>query len=148
MKEKDALIQHLLSTHLESVSRLQHQHSELEESRNSESKSTAGDKHEVGRAMAQNELDNLGKRLAEQKERVNAIRNLSLEPSLEVKAGSLVETNSGIYFLAVGIGKVEMEGKTYFVVSPISPIGQAMLGKEVGDSIAFRERDIAVITIS
>jgi hypothetical protein len=119
----------------------------LEESRNSESKSTAGDKHAVGRAMAQTELDTLAKRLGELKERANTLKNLPLEKSDLIKTGSLIETSSGVYFMAMGFGKVELEGQTYFVISPASPIGQVMLGKKQGDAFRFRDNEVKISKI-
>jgi transcription elongation GreA/GreB family factor len=145
---KKKLAQHLLEGILEKIQELNEQIGGLEESRNSESKSTAGDKHEVGRAMMQTELDNLSKRLAELKERANSLKNLSLEKSTEVQNGSLIETTSGVYFMALGLGKVEMEGETYFVTSPVSPVGQALLGKKTGETVQFRNQKITITNLS
>lgn len=145
---KAKLAQHLKEGILEKIQELSGQINGLEESRNSESKSTAGDKHEVGRAMAQTELDNLSKRLIELKEQANSLKNVPLEKSAFVQTGSLVETTSGVYFMAMGIGKVEMEGKIYFVISPASPIGQVLLGKKTGDNVQFRNQVITIINLS
>lgn len=145
--EKQRLIQFLLANAEEKITELTQQAESLQESRNTESKSTAGDKHAVGRAMAQTELDTLEKRIAELKEQANTIKHLPLEPQVKVDRGSLVETAQGVYFLAVGVGKVEIEGKTYFVISPAAPIGQAMLGKKQEDEFVFRGQNMAVIHI-
>ena len=76
---------------------------DLEASKNSESKSTAGDKHEVGRAMAQNELDNLKKRFAELKGNLATLTQLDLSKSEQVKSGSLVKTKTAIFILFVNV---------------------------------------------
>ncbi len=144
---KVELIRFLLENTDAKIKELQVQIEGLEESRNSESKSTAGDKHAVGRAMAQTELDTLAKRLAELKESANAIKNIPTKPSTEVKAGSLVETDSGIYFVAIGMGKIELNGQAYFIISPASPIGQAMLGKKQGETFQFREQMMMIKSI-
>jgi len=145
---KVKLIRFLLENTEAKIKELQIQIEGLEESRNSESKSTAGDKHAVGRAMAQTELDTLAKRLTELKESANVIKNISIEPSTEVKIGSLVETDSGIYFVAIGKGKIELDGKAYFGISPASPIGQAMLGKKKGETFQFRQQHILIKAIT
>ncbi|HKK40467.1 MAG TPA: hypothetical protein VJ949_13685 [Cryomorphaceae bacterium] len=145
---KKNLIEYLLANAKGKIEELTQQIEELKESRNSESKSTAGDKHAVGRAMAQTELDTLEKRIVELKEKANAIKNLPIEPKEEVGSGSLVETSQGMYFLAVGLGKIELDGKSYFIVSPAAPIGQAMLGKRNGDVFVFRELEILIMGIS
>ncbi|MCZ4409843.1 GreA/GreB family elongation factor [Cryomorphaceae bacterium 1068] len=144
---KVELIRFLLENTNEKIKELQVQIEGLEESRNSESKSTAGDKHAVGRAMAQTELDNLSKRLIELKEQANSLKHLPSEKSAFVQTGSLVETTSGVYFMAMGMGKVELDGKIYFVISPASPIGQAMLGKRRDESVEFRGQEITLISI-
>ncbi len=46
-------------------------------------------------------------------------------------------TDKGSYFVAIGIGKVTLEGKRYFCVSPDSPIGRLLIGKRGGDEVVF-----------
>jgi transcription elongation GreA/GreB family factor len=144
---KEKIVKALLAEFSAKADDLQNEIQSLEASRNNESKSTAGDKHEVGRAMAQTELDTMEKRLATLKEQANTIKNLPLDLQNKVGRGSLVETSNGLYFLAVGFGKVEVGGKSYFVISPAAPIGQAMLGKKAGDQFEFRGQNMAVRTI-
>lgn len=145
---KQQLVEFLLANAEEKIAELTEQAEGLKESRNTESKSTAGDKHAVGRAMAQTELDTLEKRIAELKERANTIKNLPLDPREEAGRGSLVETTNGLYFLAVGFGKAEMDGKAYFVISPAAPIGQAMLGKKAGEPIEFRGQEMTITALT
>jgi len=122
--------------------------SDLEESKNSESKSTAGDKHEVGRAMAQNELDNLKKRFAELKGNLATLNQLDLSISEEVRSGSLVKTESAIFMLGLGVGRFNFEGEAIFVISPVSPIGQVLLGKKMDDAFSFNGKTHNIIDLS
>lgn len=115
----------------------------------SDTKSSAGDKHEVGRAMVQQELD----KLEEQRAKI-----LALQQELErvpqervydrVAFGSLVTTDQGRYFIAIGLGAVEVDGGPYYAISLASPIGQALKDKRVGEVIAFNGRRFAVLAIS
>jgi len=146
--EKIRLVQSLLANAKEKIAELTDQADDLKESRNTESKSTAGDKHAVGRAMAQTELDTIEKRIAELKEQSNLIKHLPVESQKEVASGSLVRTSQGVYFLAIGIGKMESDGKTYFVISPAAPIGQAMLGKKKGENFQFQNKQITIEDLS
>jgi hypothetical protein len=98
--------------------------------------------------MAQTELDNLSKRFTELKEQANFLKNLSEENFNKVQNGSLIETTMGTYFMAMGLGKVELEGQTYFIISPASPIGQAMLGKVQGDAFRFRDQEMTILSLS
>ncbi len=108
------------------------------EAGNSEDKSSAGDKHETGRAMAQIDQENARKQLHEARELKNAL--LKINPELNAAkalAGSIVVTDKNIFYIAVAAGKIEMDGITVFVLSPASPIGQKLLGLTAGDQMEF-----------
>ena len=51
--------------------------------------------------------------------------------------GSLIKTNSGLFYISIGLGKVTIENKTIFVISAISPIGKLLLNKKEKDSFSF-----------
>jgi transcription elongation GreA/GreB family factor len=48
-----------------------------------------------------------------------------------------MEANGMLYFVATGIGKVEIDQKTVMVISKESPIAAAMMGKKLKDSFQF-----------
>nr|WP_321223421.1 hypothetical protein [uncultured Psychroserpens sp.] len=54
-----------------------------------------------------------------------------------VVLGSLVKTDSSSFYLAVSIGKVEIDDENYFIISKSSPIGELLINKTVGDRITF-----------
>lgn len=146
-KIKEKILDLLIRETESKITEIRNEIKELESSRNSETKSTAGDKHEVGRAMAQSELENLSKRLVEVKERHSRLKQIDLSPSSMAKSGSLVVTSNATYFIAVGQGKIEVEKETFFVVSPASPIGQVLLDKKSGDKISFRNQEIILTAV-
>ena len=100
----------------------------------SESKSTAGDKHETGRAMIHLEQEKLHQQLAEAKLMVAELQVVGPDSNSTIGLGSLVKTNRGIFYLAASLGKVQLEETDYFVVSVKAPIAKQFLGKEAGDS--------------
>ena len=51
--------------------------------------------------------------------------------------GSLIKTDISNFYLAVSIGKVEIDNENYFILSKSSPIGELLTNKTVGDSITF-----------
>jgi len=61
-----------------------------------------------------------------------------------VSFGTVVETDDQILFVSVGLGKLEIENKTYYAISPLVPFYQAMKGKQKGDTFIFRERTIII----
>ena len=101
----------------------------------SESKSTAGDKHETGRAMIHLEQEKLHQQLAEAKLILAEFQQIDSELKNEkVGLGSLVKTNKGTFYLAASIGKVEFNEADYFVVSAKAPIAKQFLGKHAGET--------------
>lgn len=112
----------------------------------SETKSSAGDKHETGRAMLQLEMEKAGQQLAGINQMEAVLAKVSVEnKSTIVCLGSLVITNKANYYLAISAGKLTIESKDYFAVSTNSPIGKQLLGKKVGDIIPFNEANILEI---
>ena len=111
----------------------------LNESLGSETKSTAGDKHETGRAMIQLEREKLGRQLLEaEKTKVIFERIPSKYNSTStIGLGSLVRTDSTIYFMAISAGRFVEDGDEVFCISVATPIGKLLLGKSLGDVISF-----------
>lgn len=104
----------------------------------SETKSSAGDKHETGRAMVQLEMEKIGKQMLEFQQMKFCLGKLDLSFSSMIRMGSVVKTNQSNYFIAIGLGKIEIAKELYYAVSPSSPIGKMLLGKKVKDSILFQ----------
>lgn len=119
------------------IAELQQQLTRLRNDAESEGKSTAGDKHETGRAMIQLEQEQLGKQLHEQENLLAALNqwNEGIH-STTVVSGSLVKTNRGYFYLTVGLGKILIETETVFVLSALSPLGKNLLSKQVGEQFA------------
>ena len=106
----------------------------IKESIAGEDKSSAGDKFETARAMAQKEMELLIQQLRKAQNDASILEQIKPEKKLETgQLGSVVITKTKKLFLACAIGKVEVKGETIFVVSPISPIGKSILGKKVGE---------------
>lgn len=106
----------------------------------SETKSSAGDKHETGRAMLQLEIEKASQQLAEIDQMKTIIAKISLENSKVIRLGSLVITDKANYFLAISAGEIVISDIPYYAVSTGSPIGKLLLGKKVGDSIFFKQK--------
>lgn len=115
------------------------------ESSQTETKSSAGDKYETGRAMAQLEIENNSRHLAEAKRLLQTLQMIDCtKASISAQLGSIVFTPQATYFLSISIGQVHLAGKTFLVISPASPIGQAMLGKRAGDDFLFAGKTVTI----
>jgi transcription elongation GreA/GreB family factor len=114
------------------------------ESRDSDTKSSAGDKFETGREMMQREMDKLS---ALVDNTLNSIAKLDriadLPASMVISEGSLVETDQETYFISIGYGKL---GSVY-AISIESPLGVELKGKKVGDRVEMRGRNITIKSI-
>ncbi len=105
---------------------------------NSEDKSSAGDKHETGRAMAQLESEKAAKQMQESLDLLAVLKKINPgQASTNASLGSLVETSQGNFYLSVAAGKVELEGYQSFAISPGAPIGAKLMGLKIGESAEF-----------
>jgi transcription elongation GreA/GreB family factor len=118
---------------------------EAQEAANDDTKSSAGDKFEVGREMMQQEIElNFG-RLGEMLKLKQALENVN--PSHKntlVSPGALVYTTNGAYYLSIGAGKLTLDGKTYYAISPEAPIAQFMNGKKAGEDFLFNGKNVVI----
>lgn len=106
------------------------------EAANNETKSSAGDKHETARAMMQLEQEKLGNQLKELLEQKTELEKIDISNShTYVAKGSLIQTDKGYFFLSIGLGKINVEGKIVFSISPRSPFGIKLLGKKGTDVV-------------
>ncbi|MBL4587565.1 MAG: hypothetical protein JKX84_11010 [Flavobacteriales bacterium] len=114
----------------------------------SESKSSAGDKHETGRAMMHLEQEKLHRQLAEAQSVVAELQKIDGSIYQEkIALGSLIKTNKGSFLIAAGFGKVAFDGTDYFVVSIKAPIAAQLLGKMVGDTINMNGNKFEILSI-
>lgn len=125
-----ACIQHLNAK----ITELQDQLENLRNDAAGESKSSAGDKHETARAMAQLEQEQLGRQLKEQEHMLATLLTIEdMATPKTVQLGSLVKTNKGYFYLATALGKLMVETETVYVLSAQSPLGKSLMGKAVDE---------------
>ena len=145
MSTKKQLYQQLQQQIDQRVSNAQKAMKAAEDSKNNETKSSAGDKFETSRAMMQGEEERnkiqLGKALDLQRQ----LAQIDIHKTSKIVVlGSLVSTNQGTYFLSLGFGKIDLKGTTYFAISLASPIGQLLFGKSENEAINFRGKPILI----
>lgn len=121
---------------------------DAQQSANSETKSTAGDKHDTARAMAHLEQEKNSQQLKVLKDQERAIDELKkTTESKKASFGSLVKTNKGIYFIGLGLGKLEINNQQVFSISPISPIALKLKDLEKGSKFEFNGNEFTIETI-
>jgi len=147
--QKHALLAHLITMLDQRVHALKAELATTLEARNSDTKSSAGDKHEVGRAMVQQELDQLDGRLAVTQSMQKELERVDMDQQHDrVGFGSLVVTDNGVFFIAIAFGSVEVGGGKCYAISLASPMGQALLGKRIGEVAVLNGRSIRIETVN
>ena len=101
---------------------------------NNDTKSSMGDKYETSREMLQQEINNLQIQLNEHLKSQQILKNINPNPHKIVTLGSLVETEKGMFFIAISLGELSFSQEKIFVISAESPLAKAMNGKKTGES--------------
>ena len=118
----------------------------IKDSRNNDTKSSAGDKFETGRSMMQMEMDKLESQLDKRNRMKNDLEGIEVHQiTKSIALGSLVFTDQENYFLIIAFGKVITPEITAYSISLASPVGKALLGKKVNDEITVNGRKINIV---
>ncbi len=121
-----------------------------QESSNSETKSSAGDKYETGRAMAQQERDRYAAQLHEAQQLLAALHKLNPElPADTVRPGALAATSLGLFYISIGAGKLTTaEGQEFLAISPAAPLAVALSGRRTGETVVFNGKPVQLTAVS
>ena len=121
---------------LEKIKVIENALEDTQSSANSETKSSAGDKHETSRAMAHIENERLAGQLSNLQAQLEVLNKINPEVTSEkVSFGSIVKTETHVFFISTGLGKIENDKNPFFAIANNSPIGKQLLGKSVEDEI-------------
>lgn len=145
---KEELVTHLKKLLEAKLLASQNNFKEIQESLLNDSKSSAGDKHETARAMAQIELEQAGKQLNEVEKLIQNFKLINFEETKHIKLGSLIETENCYFFLSLALGKIEITSKPIYCIGIQAPLTQTILGKKVKESISFNNQTSVILSIS
>lgn len=107
----------------------------LTEDSKNDAKGSAGDKHETALSMMHIEQEKLNHKLKEvlaQKAVLDKIDSTTIAKTIIV--GSLVKANGIYLYLCAALPKIAVDGVNVIALSPQSPLGNKLMGKEVGFS--------------
>ena len=146
---KKELLQQLQSLVMEKITTAQSMINTAKESKNNETKSTAGDKYETGRAIMQAEQEKSEVRLSEAQRLDVILSSLDIKTiSPIVQLGSLVTADRGTYFVSIGLGKLKVNTSMYYSLSPAAPIGKLLMGKKMNDTFTFNGIKQTILEVS
>ncbi|MEQ8363960.1 MAG: 3-oxoacyl-ACP synthase [Cyclobacteriaceae bacterium] len=117
-------------------------------SANEETKSSAGDKYETARAMAQLEIEKNTSQLSEAGKLKRLLGEFSGETETSrAQLGSLIQTDNDWFYISLSAGKVILGDATYICLSPVSPLGAKMINLESGDSFSFNNKSYHIQSV-
>lgn len=121
---------------------------DAQRSANEESKSSAGDKYETGRAMMQIERDKAALQVEEALKLKRVLGQINPDVQADkISLGSVVITNTFKVYMAIGVGKVNVEGEDFLIIAPLSPLGKALIGLHTNDHFIFNNELNNVVKI-
>lgn len=120
----------------------------LTKDKNEITKSSAGDKFETSRATIQSEFDKVSINLIKLKDQLRKIKLISItNKPQKIRYGTLVKTSNSIYMVSIGYGKLRLDSKDIYVISPLSPIGKKLINKQEGESVSFNSKNEEILEI-
>lgn len=145
---KEAAFAHCTAFVSGRLSRLDSQTKEISDALTSETKSSAGDKHETGRAMLKLEREKLGAQLAEAEKMQALLHKVPTNStSSSIGLGTIVRTATFTYFIAISGGECIYKNQRVYCISPATPIGKLLMGKRAGDSFTFQSKENKILII-
>ncbi|MGC3943370.1 MAG: 3-oxoacyl-ACP synthase [Chryseolinea sp.] len=146
-KRKSMLFELCRSSIRQKIAHIQELIQEAQQSANEETKSSAGDKYETGRAMVQLEIEKYAAQLNELNKQGSELEKISsAAPHDKIGPAAVVETSNGNFFIAVNAGEFVVDGIKYFAVSTHAPIAQKMIGLSKDDSFSINGRAYRIIS--
>ena len=107
----------------------------LTEDAQNDAKGSAGDKHETALSMMHIEQEKLNHKLKEILSQKAIIDKIDASANhTKIALGSLVQANGMLLFISAALPKITVDDKSIIAVSPQSPLGNKLMGNEVGFS--------------
>ncbi len=146
--EKQSVHQHCQRLVHQRVADAEQAIGEAQRAANEETKSSAGDKYETGRAMMHLEQEKLVSQRMAAQQLLKVLHQINpARPCTQVDLGSLVDTSRGWFYVAVGLGQIQVDDESCFAISPASPLGQALWGRQAGEETVLNGQLIRIIAV-
>ena len=148
LKIKEELYKACKTFVVEKQSTLHHIMTSNQKALENESKSSAGDKHETGRAMLHLEMEKASQQISVINSMQETLEKIDMNAvSDHVKLGSLILTDRGNYYLSISAGLIKLNNEEFYAVSASSPIGRLLLGLKSGLAINVAGKEIQILDV-
>lgn len=114
----------------------------LAESLSGESKSTAGDKHDTGRAMIHLEQEKLASQFNQLNSQIQLLDQIRQRPNpvTKVEIGSFIQLDEEYYFIGIPAGKISFQEQIVWCIGHQAPLAQQLLGKKSGETVPLNNK--------
>ena len=129
MLTKSAVIAELDRQLLRKLSYLNTSLNQAIDSRNSDTKSSAGDKFETSREMAQIEIQKIENEISKTQQFIT---------DLFAKFSKFIITDKGTFLISIPFGKLMISGTEVFCISNSAPITKQLVNTEISANFEYR----------
>ena len=96
------------------------------------------DRYDAFRTKMMRQIELYAKQLDKAKIVINTLHKIPIDQEItSVEFGAIVITNKQNIFISAGLGKIAIDDKEFYAVSPLVPIFQALKGKQKGEEVVF-----------
>ena len=145
MTLRQQILQHYQQLVNDKISSLQHMVEALTEDTKNDAKGSAGDKHETTLSMMHLEQEKITQKLTEAITLQGILDRIEVSKSGPIIVlGSVVKVNALHLFISAALPKICVEGINVLAVSPQSPLGSQLMGKQQGDIVVVNGASFAI----
>lgn len=141
-----AIIYQQLIHHLETrIQELKEAITSLKEEQAEGGKSAMGDKYETSAELTRTEIEKFQVQWNQYQKWEATVKNFAAQSTSSlVKPGSIVFTDTQVFLVGIAVGKLSVKQQDIYCLSAASPMGQALLGKKVGQSISLNQQELKI----
>lgn len=122
---------------------------DLAEDAQNDAKGSAGDKHETALSMMHIEQEKLNYKLKEVLDQKQILESIDFDKvNKKIGIGSLIQTNTFLFFMSTALPKIIIEEIDVVALSPSSPLGKIMLGKETNEEFEFNGTKYKILSVT
>ncbi len=143
---KAELIAHLMQMQEQAISHARKAMDEAQQEANNYG--TPKDRYDGFRNQQLRKKDMFAKQVSQAMVNLDLLKKPELQKQQsEAGFGALIQTDSDLFFIAIGMGIIRFKNESVIVVSILVPIFQAMKEKKIGDSFSFNKRNFKILQI-
>lgn len=118
---------------------------EAQEAANREEKSSAGDKFETARAMAQSDKERNARQLEAARQQYMQLQTIVSDVIRDsMVPGAVARIGDAYYFLSVGLGSADVEGRKVWYLSAQAPLSNVLLHRKAGDTVVIQGKSCRI----